>query len=48
MASTAMKPMTRFTAIHPSVPITRIGGKSRPGFFTCCLAIELESAMVGK
>ena len=47
-ASMRRKPTTRLMAIQPSVPMTRIGGKSRPGSVTCCIVIELVSAMVGK
>ena len=47
-ASTRMNPTTRLMAIHPSVPIVRMGGKSRPGSATCCIVIELVSATVGK
>src|ERR1700753_1311047 len=35
-------------AIHPSVPKTRIRGKSRAVFPRCCRVRELVSAMVGK
>ena len=41
--------LTKLTAtMKPSVPRTRIGGKSRPGSLTLCIVIELVSATVGK
>jgi hypothetical protein len=43
-----MKPTMRLMTIQPIVPIVRIGGKSRPTSATCCIVIELVSAIVGK
>ena len=41
--------LTKLTAtMNPSVPRTRIGGKSRPGSLTLCIVIELVSPTVGK
>ena len=48
VASTAMKPTIRLMKIQPIVPIILITGKSRPGSATCCIVIELVSAIVGK
>ena len=48
VVSTPRRPMVTPIAIHPSVPKTRIKGKSRPVSFRCCRVSELVSAIVGK
>ena len=49
LLSSIMFRLTKVTAaMKPSVPSTRIGGKSRPGSLTLCIVIELVRATVGK